>query len=193
MQTHADKLCLLLLVVITMRLPGQDREIDRLINSELRMTFPSIYFKHNSTDYAGMPYTADSCLRYIAANTKDITGLSIWRDSLETEALSRKRIEKLKAGLLKYAPSAKVQIRSMREKQKISRHTISMSYNDGQKQYLLSLNSVLDIAKARTPVENQSSNHRLHPKINCWGCWKNGFHLQTWWKMRKIQKQNKRA
>lgn len=40
---------------------GQDSEIDRLIDSELKTTFPSIHFKHNSTDYITMPYTVDSC------------------------------------------------------------------------------------------------------------------------------------
>ena len=63
-------------------LRGQEAEIDRLIRGELRMTFPSIYFQHNSTEYAAMPYTVDSCFKYVALHFKEYANsLTIWRDS----------------------------------------------------------------------------------------------------------------
>ena len=59
---------ILIILFTTTVLCAQDSEIDRLMQSELKMTFPSIYFKHNSTDYATMPYKIDSCFKHIAFN-----------------------------------------------------------------------------------------------------------------------------
>ena len=159
------------------------------------MTFPSIYFKHQSIDYAPMPYTADSCFRYISLHIKDIHDLVLWRDSLESEKLSNERIKKLKAGLYKYLPGSKVLILSMGKEQKISRHTLQQTTDEKQLNYLLSLNSVFDIAKIRFPKEKTLSvkSHILRPKIWCWGCWKSGFHMdkssREW---RKMERQRKR-
>ena len=77
----------------SIQLHSQDVEINRLLKSEFQMTYPSIYFKNNSTEYAKMPYTADSCLKYIADNLDDIVSYIIWRDSNETDALTKKRIK----------------------------------------------------------------------------------------------------
>ena len=51
------------------------------MDQELKMTYPSIYFVLNSTEYAVMPYTVDSCFKYIAANIKYLNSIVIWRDS----------------------------------------------------------------------------------------------------------------
>ncbi len=185
---------LVLLLSIFTRLYGQNTEIERLIQSELKMTFPSIYFKHNSTDYASMPYTVDSCFEYIALHVKDINDLVIWRDSLETELLSMQRIKKLKAALSKHKETRNLHIESMDNEQKISRHTIEMGVGNKQIQYLLSLNSVFDIAKTRGSMLTKvgKGNHKIHPKIGCWGCWKSGFHIKYRREMRKSKRLNKK-
>jgi hypothetical protein len=158
----------LILLVCTTCLRAQVKEMD---SGELKMTFPSIYFKHNSTDYATMPYTVDSCFKYIAFHFKDnINSLVIWRDSAETEELTYKRIKKLKIGLNKYKPSGKIEIYSMGKEQKISRHTINMSLNPTEIQYLLTLNSVFDFSKTRFP--NRKKDHRMRPRWWCILCWK---------------------
>lgn len=167
---------LILLFVGGLTLRGQNSDLTRLMQEELSMTFPSIYFKNNSTEYAAMPYVVDSCFRYIANNVKDIVSYVIWRDSLETEKLTHARIKKLKTDLKRYAPKNKVKIASMGSAQKISRHTINRA-NKEQQQYLLTLNSVFDISKTFLPPDKINSSHILHPKIWCWKCWKNGFHL----------------
>jgi hypothetical protein len=137
---------------VAYRLLGQETEIDRLIAGEFKMTFPSIYFKHNSTDYATMPYSVDSCFKYIALNfDKTVNSLVIWRDSVETETLTNKRIKKLKAGLHKYMRDNNAEIQSMENNQKISRQTISMTSDKTKINYLLTLNSVFDISKTRIP------------------------------------------
>ena len=84
MRQQAIKLFFIFLVVST-GLKAQNTEINRLVKSELEMSFPSIYFKNNSTEYAKMPYTVDSCLKYIADNLDDIVSFTIWRDSNETD------------------------------------------------------------------------------------------------------------
>ena len=56
---------LTILLFITTVVQAQEPEIDRLMKSELKMTFPSIYFKHNSTEYTTMPYSADSSFKFI--------------------------------------------------------------------------------------------------------------------------------
>jgi len=164
---------IVLILLITTRFRAQVAETGAgLSNGELKMTFPSIYFRHHSTDYAPMPYTADSCFNYMALHIKDIRSLVIWRDSTETEELTNKRIKKLKAGLNKYTPSAKIEIHSMGNEQKISRHTIDKSVKHEQTEYLLSLNSVFDISKTRFSVKKKKRDHRLHPRWWCLLCWK---------------------
>lgn len=171
---------------------AQTSQIERLIDSELKMTFPSIYFKHHSTDYAAMPYPVDSCLKHIAANIKNINSYAIWRDSSETEALSGQRIKKLKTDLKKYRLKSEIKILSMDTLQKVSRLTLNMSNNKAQRDYLLSLNSVLDISKVRfTPAAFPNKSHILRPRIWCGDCWKNGFHLNK--SGREIRKMARRA
>jgi len=148
MPKHAAKIALVL-IFLSAGLRAQVTEMARLMDSELKMTFPSIYFKNNSTDYAAMPYTADSCFKYIAQCVKEINSYVIWRDSSEPEQLTNKRIKKLKAGLKKYTPSRKITICTMGEAQKVSRETIAKGSNHKQTQYLLSLNSVFDISAVK--------------------------------------------
>jgi hypothetical protein len=178
---------LILLFFISSGLLAQDPGIDRLIKGELKMTFPSIYFKHKSTDYAAMPYTADSCFKFMALHIKDINSLVIWRDSAETEQLTAMRIKKLKVGLDKYTPSEKIDIRTMGKEQKISRHTIDLTDNDEQIQYLLSLNSVFDISKTRSS-RRKSKTHVELPRLGCKNCWQNGFHIKLRRQMRQARK-----
>ena len=169
------------------RLQGQDG-IDRLIAGELKMTFPSIYFRHNSTEYAVMPYTADSCFKYVAKHIRDIHTLVIWRDSAETDELSNRRIRKLKSDLAKYT-SAKIDIHPMGDNQKVSRHTIALCVNDRQLQYLYSLNSSFDISRTRF-APKPKKNHIERPRIWCLDCWNSGFHVKERRRMREIAKES---
>ena len=166
---------LLLFFIVTSALSAQDTEIERLVNGELKMNFPAVYFKNNSTEYFAMPYVADSCFKYISLHVKDINSLVIWRDSTETEQLTAKRIKKLKEGFKKYKPAQKITILSMGSQQKISRHTIEMTNDDTQIQYLLSLNSVFDISKTRLIAEKEikkKSGHIDRPRVWCFNCWR---------------------
>lgn len=183
---------ILVFLIFSTKLLCQNSEIDRLITGEFKMTFPSIYFKHNSPDYAAMPYTADSCFKYMALNFNNtINSLVIWRDSAETEVLTNKRIQKLKLGLKKYIKNTKTEIYSMGNEQKISRHTIKQTADKSKVSYLLSLNSVFEISKTRVNKKIKYNNHIMSPSITCWGCWKSGFHLQSRRKFKKIEKRNK--
>lgn len=182
-----------ILMLLTISLAGQDVEINRLIKSEFQMTFPSIYFKSNSTEYAKMPYTADSCLKYIATNLDDIVSYVIWRDSNETDALTKNRIKKLKVSLGKFTPTNQIEIQSMGKEQKISRNTIDKSFDKKQIQYLLSLNSVFDISKtAGVRKKWKYRNHIEAPRPWCWACWKNGFHIKRRMQMKKARRSNKK-
>lgn len=171
---------------------GQNAEIDRLVDGELKMTFPSIYFKHNSVDYAAMPYSVDSCFKYIAANIKNLNSYPIWRDSVETDQLTNVRVKKLKADLNKYIPSNKIYFHNEGKAQKVSRLTISKTSDPLQIQYLLSLNSVLDVSGVMNSNKKKYKNHIERPLLSCWDCWKNGFHLQTRRKLHKMAKRNKK-
>jgi len=153
------------------------------------MTFPSIYFKHNSTEYAEMPYPVDSCFIFIQKNVKDIKSYVIWRDSGETEQLSSKRIQKVRADLVKFSKAA-FRVNSMGKDQKISRYTINHNPNE-QRQYLLSLNSVLDIYTTRTRKEMKTKTHIMRPRIWCWGCISSGFHYKARKAIKKIRKIKK--
>lgn len=180
---------LILCLFAVIRSFGQNTEINRLVKSELEMTFPSIYFKHNSTDYAAMPYSVDSCFKYIAENFNDIVSYTIWRDSLETDALTKKRIKKLKAGLNEFTPASQVEIQNMGKQQKISRHTIDKGVDKKQVQYLLSLNSVFDVSKtAGAKKKWRLRNHVEAPRPWCWGCIKSGFHIKRRMQMKKARR-----
>ncbi len=185
---------LILLSFSSTILLGQEAEIDRLISNEFKMTFPSIYFKHNSTDCATMPYTADSCFKHIALHyDQNINSLIIWRDSLETEELTNKRIKKIKSSLRKYTQNTTIEIQSMENNQKISRHTINLTTDQTKINYLLTLNSVFDLSKTRLLITKSSTStaHVYHPKIWCWRCWKSGFHIDK--KSRDLRKVARRS
>ncbi len=165
---------------------AQDREVTFPDEGELRMTFPSIYFKHNTTEYAEMPYPVDSCFIFIQKNIKDIKSYVVWRDSGETEQLSQQRLKKIRTGLTKYTKS-QIKVLSMGNEQKISRYTIHKSPKE-QRQYLLSLNSVFDVYTTRTRKEMKMSTHIQRPRIWCWGCISSGFHFKARQKLKKIKK-----
>lgn len=192
MRPNSIKLFLILLMVSTL-LKSQHTEINRLLKSELEMTFPSIYFKNNSTDYAKMPYTVDSCFKYIAANLEDIVSYTIWKDSNETEQLTKNRIKKIKSGLKKYTPASQIEIQSMGKEQKISRQTIDKGADKKQIQYLLSLNSVFDISKtAGARKKWKYRNHIEAPRPWCWGCIKSGFHTKRRMQMKKVRRNREK-
>lgn len=162
-----------LLLLITTSLIAQNPEVDKLMEGELKMTYPSIYFVHNSTDYAEMPYPVDSCFKYIASHIKYLNSIVIWRDSSETEFLTETRIKKLKLDLNKYIPYGNVDIESMENEQKISQRTIRKASDEKQLQYLLSFNSVLDVSGA---IRHRKKWRRTHVegRIFCPECWQRG-------------------
>lgn len=158
-------------LLLTTTLFAQQKDTIATANSQLQMTFPSIYFKNKTTDYATMPYKVDSCFKYIAQHNKDIKTYVIWRDSSETEALTNKRIKKLKTDLNKYTPSREIYIHSMGKEQKISQHTIAK----GDLKFLLSLNAVFDISETASLTDKKAKkNHALRPRVWCWRCWRRG-------------------
>lgn len=167
---------------------GQDSEIDRLIAGELKMTFPSIYFKHNTTDYAAIPYSVDSCFKYISSRyDENINSLVIWRDTAETEDLTIKRIKKLKSAFKKHLQTNEFEIYSMGNEQKVSRQTIKMTSDSSKIKYLLTLNSVFDISKTRRPIRlSPSQSHIMRPRFFCWNCLIHGYHLDK--KSRNLRK-----
>lgn len=159
---------------------------------DLRMNFPGIYFKHNSTEYAAMPYSVDSCFKYITLHIKDIYSFDIWRDSLETEELTSQRIKKLKSELNRYLPSKKIEINSMRDEQKVYRRTIEMGAGTAHIEYLRSLNSVFDISKTRHKKKRKAAiSHERLPRLWCSGCWRHGFYFEYRRNMRQIRKMEK--
>lgn len=186
---------LIILLFISSALPAQVPEIDRLVANELKMTFPSIYFQHNSTEYAKMPYTADSCYKYIANNFKaDVTELVIWRDSAETEQLTNDRIKILKAGLKKYLLKGKIEIESMGDEQKVSRQTIGLTTDSSKINYLLSLNSAMDFSNTNFPVKKKNlSDHVMHPKIYCLACWAHFFWIDERHERKKRARDKKKG
>ena len=181
----------IILLFISSIIRGQDSEIDRLIAGELKMTFPSIYFKHKSADYAPMPYSVDSCFKYIASRfDENINSLVIWRDTAESEDLTIKRIKKLKSKLKINIKTKEFEIYSMSNEQKVSRHTIKITSDSTKINYLLALNSVFDISKTRRPVK-PSLSHLYRPKLFCWSCIKSCYHLDK--KSRNLRKAAKRS
>lgn len=170
---------MIVLFFVSTKFVAQNSEINtRLQNGELKMTFPSIYFKHNSTEYAKMPYSVDSCFKYIAAKIKELNSYPVWRDLNEKERLTIMRIEKLKADIAKYVPSNKIQFQSMGSAQKISRHSISKA-NSTQAEHLITLNSVLDMSGALKNKEmGQKKQGHGFPRL-VWCGWKRGFHWSS--------------
>jgi hypothetical protein len=171
----------LILFCFSASLHGQNSEIDRLVAGELKMTFPSIYFKHNSADYATMPYSVDSCFKYIATNIKNLNSYPIWRDTTEKERLTIIRIQKLKSDLNKFVPSKQIHFQSMGTAQKISRRTIEKSVDNKQTEYLLSLNSVLDVSgaiKNKMTLGKEKKQRKGIPRL-VWCGWKYGFHWSS--------------
>lgn len=184
---------LIVIIFIPTKLQGQEQEIDRLIAGELKMTFLSIYFKHNSTDYADMPYKVDSCFKHIALNyDKNLNSLVIWRDSMETEVLTSRRIKKLNSELKKYIKDGVVEIYSMKERQKVSCRTISMTSSEAKIDYLLTLNSVFDISKTRI-AHKQIKNKKERKAIPhlVWTGWRTGFHWSSTGGVSKKKKSGK--
>jgi hypothetical protein len=118
MQQRTAKIILIFLVCAT-SLHGQKNSMQsRSTTAELSMAYPNIYFKHNSIEYAEMPYAVDSCFKYIAVNIKNLYSLDIWRDSSETDQLTYKRIKKLQTDMHKYLPSGRLNIKSAGKAQK---------------------------------------------------------------------------
>lgn len=143
---------------------AQSSELNtRLSNGELKMRFPGIYFEHNSTEYAKMPYRLDSCFMYIAKHVEDIKNYVIWRDSAEPEGLTQKRLRKIKAELKPYVSTGSIHIESMKAQQKISRYTMRQAESRAQFQYLLTLNSVFEVSVSRLPDMGKK-------KKICWFC-----------------------
>lgn len=68
------------------------------------MKFPNIYFKLHSTEYAQMPYTVESCLKFFAngINNKGTLYITVWRDTAEMPQLNNRRIKQFKHDLGKY-------------------------------------------------------------------------------------------
>jgi hypothetical protein len=181
-------LCIFFLLLTT-TLSAQNPEVQKLIEGELKMTYPSIYFVHNSTEYAEMGYTVDSCFKYIAGHIKYLNSIVIWRDSSETEQLTGARIKKLKLDINKYIPSRNVDIESMENQQKLSQRTINKASNDKELQYLLSFNSVLDVSGA---IRHRKKWRRTHVegRIFCLECWHRGvFFRKKVKKKEEVKKQ----
>lgn len=191
MRSNFNNLLSALLLVANV-LFSQNNDLNRLPDKELQMTFPSIYFKHNSTNYAEMPYKVDSCFKYIALHfDQNINSLVIWRDSSETEALTKARIKKLSAPLKKHLRKNNFEIISMADQQKISRYTLQKSVEQTNRDYLLSLNSCFDFSKTKVPLKTTNS-HIIRPKIWCKDCWRNGFHMDKKSRnLRKVARKNK--
>lgn len=163
----------LIFLLLTTTLHAQNPEVEKLLEGELKMTYPSIYFVHNSTEYAEMGYTVDSCFKYIAGHIKYLNSIVIWRDSSETEQLTGARIKKLKLDINKYVASRNVDIESMEGLQKISQRTINKATTDKQRQYLLSFNSVLDVSGAIRKRKKIRRSH-VEGRIFCMECWQRG-------------------
>lgn len=173
-----------LFLLLATNLSAQTAEVDKLMEGELKMTYPSIYFVHNSTDYAVMPYPVDSCYKYIASHIKYLNSIVLWRDSAETEFLTESRMKKIKLDLNKYTAYGNVDIESMGDEQKISQRTIRKATDEKQKQYLLSFNSVLDVSGA---IRHRKRWRRTHVegRIFCMECWQRGVFFRKKVKKKK--------
>lgn len=165
---------------------AQNKEIDRLIRSEFKMTYPSIYFKNQSAEFAPMQYSADSCFKYIAENMEYITSMVLWRDSSESDELVRLRIKTLKKGIRKYIRTHRIRIKVVNDAQKIPSRTIYTGTDSTQIRYLLSLNSVLDVSALKVIPPGKKS-HAQKPRWWCRWCWARG---QMTAKIRAWKKRN---
>lgn len=154
-------------------LQAQNKDFDRLIKNEFKMTFPSVYFKNNSTEFAQMPYTADSCFKYVADNIENLKTMSIWRDSSESSQLNKLRIKQLKKGIRKHIKFGALRIKSVNERQKITSHTISLFTDSLQTKYLLSLNAVFDVSSV-VMLPKVKKSHTQKPRWWCRWCWGRG-------------------
>jgi hypothetical protein len=183
----------LFLLLFVYSFHAQENEIDRLMESELKMTFPSIYFKNLSADYAPMPYSADSCFKYIAQNKNDIHSLVLWRHAVEDDQLTLTRTKKIETELKKFMPE-KMEIISMGTAQKISLKTIRTASDSLQTQYLLSLNSVLDVPKTKTGGRKARKfrNHIESPRLFCWGCISHCFYVIPRHKLKKARRMREK-
>ena len=68
---------------------------------------------------------------------------------------------------------------------------LKKNVDETQIQYLLSLNCVFDISKTRI-TKNMSDSHYLRPKIWCWNCWINLFHLNKRGRIMRQMERNKK-
>jgi hypothetical protein len=112
------------------------------------MTYPNIYFKLNSTEYAKMPYSVDSVFKCIVTGIKNkgTLSLSIWRDSVETEQLSKKRIIKFKHDLNKYIDSDKIIIQLCPYSWQSTAEVLKKGQNPAMyKEYILTLSSMIEV------------------------------------------------
>lgn len=160
------------------------------IPGEQKMTFPSVYFRSNSVEYAEMPYTADSCYKYIAGHKKNEIGyLIVWHDPSEPDVIASQRLDKVKAEIAKYHPAGKIRIVFMNEGNKISKETLEKARTTDEKKYLLMLNTSIDYSPTRTN-KNQGTyyNHIWYPRPWCLACWRHGFHIRE----RKLLREARR-
>jgi hypothetical protein len=159
------------------------------ISDELKMTFPSIYFKNNSVEYAEMPYTTDSCFKYITGHKKEVGYMVVWHDPGEPDVIAIERLDKVKNEIAKYHPEGKIHFVIMSEESKLSKETIEKARTPEEKKYLLALNSVIDYSPSRIN-KNQGTyyNHIWYPRPWCLACWKHGFHTRQ----RKLLREAKR-
>lgn len=150
--------------VCSIQLEAQSAAVGKRVDAgELQMDFPGIYFRHNSTEYAPMPYRVDSCLRYLIQHYDDIRSFVMWRDSSESEKLSADRISKIEADLQALKFHKTFRTRSMGNAQKVSYYTIRQCNSVAEADRLLSLNSVFEIAKSR--LHTQPGLRKF-----CWHC-----------------------
>ncbi len=150
-------------------------------NSIYQVAVRCVKLLNNSADYAKMPYSVDSCFKYIATNIKNLNSFPIWRDTTEKERLTIIRIQKLKSDLNKFVPSKQIHFQSMGTAQKISRRTIEKSVDNKQTEYLLSLNSVLDVSgaiKNKMTLGKEKKQRKGIPRL-VWCGWKYGFHWSS--------------
>lgn len=162
---------ILIFLICTLSLYGQKNSKQLSLNTDgLKMAYPNIYFKHNSIEYAEMPYSADSCFKYISSNIKDLYSLDIYRDSSETDQLTYKRIKKLNSDIRKYLPAGRLNIKSAGKAQKISQRSIYKDSDSTQIQYLLSMNSVFDVSGSLMKKKRKMKKPKKNKKHCCLIC-----------------------
>ena len=124
-----------------------------LFSQDKAMVYPTLYFKHKSIEYAEMPYSADSALRYFKGKTIDV--IPIFRDSNETNKLSIKRAEKVKIDISKYTSTNNVKIQNVGAiAPKVYQFEIKKMKNKKTKKILQSLNSRVEIPIIDTDIKS---------------------------------------